>query len=95
MPSGTWKSTTGASFSASAMNSLKIGAARPPPVEPLAQRLRLVEAHVEPDDEVDHVAYEPRILFVVRGARRGDRTLQFEQRGGGARGMTPSIIDVI
>ena len=97
MPSGTRKSTIGVPFSASSMKSLKIGAARPPPVEPLPSALRLVVAHIEADDEVRRVADEPGVLLVVgRAGLAGDRPAEL---GDGdvavPRCTTPSIIEVI
>ena len=55
------------------MNSVKIGAASPPPVSPLAERARLVVADIDADDEVGRIADEPGVAcsrWSCRSCRR-------------------------
>ena len=81
MPSGTWKSTIGVPFSASLHELLEDRRREAAAGRALAQRLRLVEADIEADDEVRREADEPGVLLVVgRAGLAGDRPAELGRR---------------
>ena len=97
MPSGTTNFDRAARpCSAACMNSLNIGAARPPPVAPRPSGPRLVEAEIEAGDQIGREADEPGVLLVVGGAGlAGDGRSSLILPAAVPRWTTPSIIEVI